>query len=147
MYHRSQGPNQGFWQLNSKLPDEKDGRPWPSKREEVLEMATPEQAVLYEAMQVGARHLHDAGYSKTAEGKDEDGDYNDEAGLDIEQRLAVWYTTLNYKKAEQQKAWLVVHGDGDPTGRGEGVSFLKTNMKGYFLRKGETEQGRRRKYP
>lgn len=143
VYHRQQGPNQGYWQLNSKLPDEKDGRPWPSKREEVLEMATPEQASLYEAMQVGARHLHDAGYSKTAEGKDEDGDYNDEAGLDIEQRLAVWYTTLNYKKAEQQKAWLVVHGEGDPTGRGEGVSFLKTNMKGYFLRKGETEQGRR----
>lgn len=64
-------------------------------------------------------------------------------GLDIEQQLAVWSTTLNYKKAEGQKAWLVVHGEGEPTGRGEGFSFLKTNMKSYFLRKGETEEDRR----
>ena len=98
--------------------------------------------MLYEAMQVGARHLHDAGYSKTAEGKDDD-DPGDDTGLDIEQQLAVWSTTLNYKKAETSKAWLMVHGEGDPTGRGEGFSFLRTNMKGYFLRKGETEQGRR----
>jgi transcription initiation factor TFIID subunit 1 len=129
--------------LNPNPPPEKDGTPWPSTRQEVLEMASPESAMLYEAMQVGARHLHDAGYSKTAEGKDED-DVGDETGLDIEQQLAVWSTTMNYKKAEQQKAWLVVHGEGDPTGRGEGFSFLRTNMKNYFLRKGETEQGRRR---
>jgi transcription initiation factor TFIID subunit 1 len=92
-------------------------------------------------MQVGARHLYDSGYTKTAEGKDEE-DPNDENSLDIEQRLAVWSTTLNYKKAEQAKAWLVVHGDGDPTGRGEGWSFLRGNMKGYFLKEGETVQGR-----
>jgi transcription initiation factor TFIID subunit 1 len=95
---------------------------------------------LYEAMQVGAQHLHDAGYTKTAEGNAED---EEGEGLDIEQQLAVWSTTLNYKKAEAQKAWLLIHGDGDPTGRGEGFSFLKTNMKNYFLRKGETEEGRR----
>lgn len=99
-------------------------------------------ASLYEAMQVGAQQLRDAGYTKTAEGNAED-EFGDEAGLDVEQRLAVWATTLNYKKAEAQKAWLQVHGDGDPTGRGEGFSFLKTNMKNYFLRKGETEDQRR----
>lgn len=137
LYNRSNGPNQGFWNLNPAYP-----HPWPSERQEVLEQATPESAMMYEAMQVGARHLYDAGYTKTAEGKDED-DLGDEAGLDIEQKLAVWSTTLNYKKAEQQKAWLIVHGDGDPTGRGEGYSFLTTNMKGWFLRAGETEQGRR----
>ena len=102
--------------------------------------------MLYEAMQVGQRHLHDAGYSKTAEGKDED-EFGDDAGLDVEQQLAVWHTTMNYKRAEQQKAWIMVHGEGDPTGRGEGFSFLRLNMKGYFLRKGETEQGRRRESP
>jgi hypothetical protein len=47
--------------------------------------------------------------------------------------------------AEAAKAWLLLHGEGDPTGRGEGFSFLRTNMKNYFLRKGETEAGRRRK--
>lgn len=143
MYNRSPGPNQGFWMLNPQPPPEKDGTPWPSTRQEVLEMASPEAAMLFESMQVGARHLHDAGYSKTAEGKDEE-DVGDETGLDIEQQLAVWRTSMNYKKAEQQKAWLVIHGDGDPTGRGEGFSFLRANMKNYFLRKGETEQGRRR---
>lgn len=103
--------------------------------------------MLYEAMQVGARHLHDAGYSKSAEGKEDDEmNADDPTGLDVEQQLAVWRTTLNYKKAEGQKAWLIVHGPGEPTGRGEGFSFLTTNMKGYFLRKGETEQGRRSKY-
>lgn len=115
---------------------------WPDERQEVLEQVTPEQAMLFEGMQVGARHLYDAGYTKTAEGKDAQNE-EEENALDVEQKLAVWSTTLNYKKAEQAKAWLVVHGDGDPTGRGEGWSFLKGNMKGYFLRRGETEQGRR----
>lgn len=133
MYARSPGPNQGYWMLN---PD----YAFPDERRQVLEMCPPEHACLYEAMQVGARHLYDAGYKKTAEGGHED---EDEAGLDIEQRLAVWSTTHNYKLAEAQKAWLMVHGDGDPTGRGEGFSFLRANMKNYFLRKGETEQGRR----
>ena len=117
---------------------------FPTNRKDVLERCTPEAAMLYEAMQVGARHLHDAGYSKTAEGKEEE-EMGDDSTLDIEQQLAVWSTTLNYKRAEAQKAWLVVHGDGDPTGRGEGFSFLRTNMKSYFLRKGETEVGRRSK--
>ncbi|OWZ55034.1 transcription initiation factor TFIID subunit 1 [Cryptococcus neoformans c45] len=133
MYARSPGPNQGYWMLN---PD----YAFPDDRRQVLEMCPPEHACLYEAMQVGARHLYDAGYKKTAEGGHED---EDEAGLDIEQRLAVWSTTHNYKLAEAQKAWLMVHGEGDPTGRGEGFSFLRANMKNYFLRKGETEQGRR----
>lgn len=133
MYARGPGPNQGYWMLN---PD----YAFPDDRRQVLEMCPPEHACLYEAMQVGARHLYDAGYKKTAEGGHED---EDEAGLDIEQRLAVWSTTHNYKLAEAQKAWLMVHGEGDPTGRGEGFSFLRANMKNYFLRKGETEQGRR----
>ncbi|WWD18061.1 hypothetical protein CI109_102508 [Kwoniella shandongensis] len=133
-YARGPGPNQGYWQLNQDYE-------FPRNRKEVLEMCTPEAAMLYEAMQVGARHLHDAGYKKTAEGGQEDS--GDESGLDIEQQLAVWSTTHNYKLAEAQKAWLVIHGEGDPTGRGEGFSFLRANMKNYFLRKGETEQGRR----
>jgi len=100
--------------------------------------------MLFEAMQVGQRHLYDAGYAKTAEGNAED-DVGDDTTLDIEQQLAVWFTTKNYKLAEAAKAWLLLHGEGDPTGRGEGFSFLRTNMKNYFLRKGETEAGRRRK--
>ncbi|KAL7423762.1 hypothetical protein Q5752_001346 [Cryptotrichosporon argae] len=134
IYDKEAGFHSGFWLLNPTYP-------WPTTREEVLKVVTPESAALFEAMQVGAQHLRDAGYTKTAEGSNEDD--GDEASLDIEQQLAVWSTTLNYKKAEANKAWLVVHGEGDPTGRGEGFSFLKTNMKNYFLRRGETEEGRR----
>ncbi|WWC66567.1 uncharacterized protein I206_100470 [Kwoniella pini CBS 10737] len=133
-FARGPGPNQGYWMLNPEYS-------FPSERKDVLELCSPEAAALFEAMQVGARHLHDSGYHKTAEGGQEDED--DDTGLDIEQQLAVWSTTHNYKLAEAQKAWLIVHGEGDPTGRGEGFSFLRTNMKNYFLRKGETEQGRR----
>lgn len=134
-YDKDAGFHSGFWKLNPTYD-------FPTERKEVQELVTPEMASLYEAMQVGAQQLRDAGYTRTAEGNAED-EFGDEAGLDVEQRLAVWATTLNYKKAEAQKAWLQVHGDGDPTGRGEGFSFLKTNMKNYFLRKGETEEGRR----
>lgn len=118
---------------------------FPKERKVVQEKCTPESAMLFEAMLAGQRHLYDAGYTKTAEGNANE-EFDDDTGMDIEQQLAVWFTTLNYKKAEAQKAWLVVHGEGDPTGRGEGFSFLKTNMKSYFLRKGETEQGRRREF-
>ncbi|RXK42077.1 transcription initiation factor TFIID subunit 1 [Tremella mesenterica] len=134
-YARGTAPNQGHWKLS-------DTYDFPKDRKVVQLLCTPEAAMLYEAMLVGQRHLYDAGYAKTAEGNASE-EFDDEAGLDIEQQLAVWSTTLNYKKAEAQKAWLIVHGEGDPTGRGEGFSFIRTNMKSYFLRAGETEQGRR----
>jgi len=33
---------------------------------------------------------------------------------------------------------LKLHGEGDPTKTGEGLSFVKTSMKEVFLRAGET---------
>jgi hypothetical protein len=136
IYARHPHPDVGYWLLN-------EAYQFPKDRKSVIEQCTPEQAMLFEAMQVGQRHLYDAGYAKTAEGNAED-DVGDDSTLDIEQQLAVWSTTKNYKLAEAAKAWLLLHGEGDPTGRGEGFSFLRTNMKNYFLRKGETEAGRRR---
>jgi len=136
IYARHPHPDVGYWLLN-------EAYQFPKDRKSVIEQCTPEQAMLFEAMQVGQRHLYDAGYAKTAEGNAED-DVGDDTTLDIEQQLAVWSTTKNYKLAEAAKAWLLLHGEGDPTGRGEGFSFLRTNMKNYFLRKGETEAGRRR---
>ena len=138
MYARHPSPNVGYWLLN-------DAYDFPKDRKSVVEQCTPEAAMLYEAMQVGQRHLYDAGYAKTAEGNAEE-EMGDDSTLDIEQQLAVWSTTKNYKLAEAAKAWLLLHGEGDPTGRGEGFSFLRTNMKNYFLRKGETDAGRRREF-
>ncbi len=123
-YHR-RGPHQGFWRLKPN---------WvvPSKPE-MLKMVGPEQIVLSESMQVGQRHLQDAGYSGT---QDTGGD-EDDSNLSIEQQLAPWITTKNFIFATQAKAMLRLHGEGDPTGRGEAFSFIRVSMKDIFVKAGE----------
>ncbi|KAH9964216.1 TAF1 transcription initiation factor TFIID subunit TAF1 [Russula dissimulans] len=123
-YHR-RGPHQGFWRLKPN---------WvvPSKAE-MLKMVGPEQIVLSESMQVGQRHLQDAGYSGT---QDTGGD-DDDSHLSIEQQLAPWITTKNFIFATQAKAMLRLHGEGDPTGRGEAFSFIRVSMKDIFVKAGE----------
>ena len=123
-YHR-RGPHQGFWRLKPN---------WvvPSKPE-MLKMVGPEQIVLSESMQVGQRHLQDAGYS----GTQDTGGGDDDSHLSIEQQLAPWITTKNFIFATQAKAMLRLHGEGDPTGRGEAFSFIRVSMKDIFVKAGE----------
>ena len=122
-YHR-RGPHQGFWRLkgNWSIPSDAD----------MLKMVTPEQVVLSESMQVGQRHLQDSGYSYNGEVAEED-----EGNLSIEQQLAPWITTKNFLFATQAKAMLKLHGEGDPTGRGEAFSFIRVSMKDIFVKAGE----------
>ncbi|KAI0361004.1 atypical/TAF1 protein kinase [Trametes cingulata] len=122
-YHR-RGPHQGFWRLkgNWTIPSDAD----------MLKMVTPEQVVLSESMQVGQRHLQDAGYSFNGEVAEED-----EGNLSVEQQLAPWITTKNFLFATQAKAMLKLHGEGDPTGRGEAFSFIRVSMKDIFVKAGE----------
>ncbi|KAF8349699.1 TAF1 transcription initiation factor TFIID subunit TAF1 [Amanita rubescens] len=122
-YHR-RGPHQGFWRLKPALTIPSDA--------EMLKMLSPEQIVLTESMQVGQRHLQDAGYSQTADTHDED-----ETNLSVEQQLAPWITTKNFLFATQAKAMLRLHGEGDPTGRGEAFSFIRISMKDIFVKAGE----------
>jgi transcription initiation factor TFIID subunit 1 len=123
-YHR-RGPHQGFWRLKSTwtIPSDAD----------MLKMVGPEQVVLTESMQVGQRHLQDAGYSQAADAAEAD----DESNLSIEQQLAPWITTKNFLFATQAKAMLRLHGDGDPSGRGEAFSFIRISMKDIFVKAGE----------
>jgi transcription initiation factor TFIID subunit 1 len=95
-------------------------------------MMTPEDVAVLDAMQVGRQHLEDAGYAKTV-----DEDESDDSGT-IEEQLAPWNITRNFINATQGKAMLALHGEGDPTGRGEGISFLRTSMKGGFRPIGES---------
>lgn len=122
-YHR-RGPHQGFWRLkaNWNIPNDAD----------MLKMVGPEQVVLSESMQVGQRHLQDSGYSGTDTAADDD-----ESNLSIEQQLAPWITTKNFLFATQAKAMLRLHGEGDPTGRGEAFSFIRVSMKDIFVKAGE----------
>lgn len=122
-YHR-RGPHQGFWRLKASCPIPSDA--------EMLKMVGPEQVVLTESMQVGQRHLQDAGYSQAADVAE-----GDESNLSIEQQLAPWITTKNFLFATQAKAMLRLHGEGDPTGRGEAFSFIRISMKDIFVKAGE----------
>jgi transcription initiation factor TFIID subunit 1, fungi type len=118
MDFKKSGPNQGHWELkfNEAIPDE----------EGIRSMVSPETVALLDSMQAGARHLEDAGYSKTADDDDE------ESNLAIEQQLAPWIATRNFLDATQGKAMLKLNGEGDPTGAGEGFNFIKISMKGGF---------------
>ncbi|TFK77305.1 TAF1 transcription initiation factor TFIID subunit TAF1 [Pluteus cervinus] len=122
-YHR-RGPHQGFWRLkaNWTIPSDAD----------MLKLVTPEQVSLTESMQVGQRHLQDAGYGQAADVAE-----GDEAHLSVEQQLAPWITTKNFLFATQAKAMLRLHGEGDPTGRGEAFSFIRISMKDIFVKAGE----------
>jgi transcription initiation factor TFIID subunit 1, fungi type len=122
-YHR-RGPHQGFWRLKPS---------WAVPTEvEMLKMVGPEQVVLTESMQVGQRHLQDAGYSQAADVAE-----GDESNLSVEQQLAPWITTKNFLFATQAKAMLRLHGEGDPSGRGEAFSFIRISMKDIFVKAGE----------
>ncbi|EAS35735.3 transcription initiation factor TFIID complex 145kD subunit [Coccidioides immitis RS] len=114
------------WEMRS-------GEPIPD--EDVLRgYVKPEDVCLLESMQVGLQYLHDAGYDRE-EDEDDDGD---KEGDSLEQQLAPWKATRNFLLASQGKAMLQLHGEGDPTGRGEGFSFIKTSMKGGFRAVGES---------
>ncbi|KAE8270822.1 hypothetical protein A4X09_0g1526 [Tilletia walkeri] len=129
-YNRRAGdPNQGFWKLKSgvTIPSDLD----------MYKPLPPEHLCLCEAMQAGQRYLLDLGYTKSAEGADDDA--ADESKMDIEQLLAPWFTTKNFLNAAQNKAMLKLHGDGDPSGRGEAFSFLRVSMKEVFVRAGEVQ--------
>ena len=124
-YHR-RGPHQGFWRLKATVTVPSDT--------DMLKMVGPEQVVLMESMQVGQRHLQDSGYTQTAEQTEDD---EGESKLSIEQQLAPWITTKNFLFATQAKAMLRLHGDGDPSGRGEAFSFIRISMKDIFVKAGE----------
>ena len=113
------------WQMRpgESVPDE----------DSIRAMVKPEDVCLLESMQVGQQHLQDAGFSKGDDDSEED---DAKEGQNIEQQLAPWYTSRNFLNATQGKAMLTIHGEGDPTGRGEAFSFIKTSMKGGFRSEG-----------
>ncbi|ORY77384.1 hypothetical protein BCR37DRAFT_331125, partial [Protomyces lactucae-debilis] len=135
MEYQRKGEDQGFWRLKQGdiLPTEEAAR----------SMIDPETVCLIEAMQVGLRHLEDSGYGKSALGDEDDGTGGTGNGkekdenLTIEQQLAPWLASKNFINATQGKAMLQLYGEGDPTGKGEGISFIRTSMKGGFRPAGE----------
>jgi transcription initiation factor TFIID subunit 1, fungi type len=121
--------NQGGWVPPAGanfVPDEPTVRSW----------LAPEQICLLDSMQVGHRHLLDSGFTKDGDEVDDDGEQS------FVLNMAPWQTTKNFLKACQGQAMLELHGEGDPSGRGEAFSFIKTSMKGGFKPIGESIEER-----
>ena len=130
MKYERVGPNKdsvGIWapQPGSVIPDPQTIRGW----------IKPEEVCALDSMQVGVQHLADLGFSGA---KDNGDDQDVDEGANIELQLAPWRASQNFLAACQDKAMLQLHGEGDPTGRGEGLSFVKTSMKGGFQPLGES---------
>ncbi|KAJ5272672.1 transcription initiation factor TFIID [Penicillium angulare] len=116
-----------YWKpLDPVLPDQDTIRAW----------VHPEDVCLLESMQVGQQHLNDTGFGGETEKANENDE--DEESESFEQQMAPWKASRNFLLASQGKAMLTLHGEGDPTGRGEGFSFIKTSMKGGFKALGES---------
>jgi transcription initiation factor TFIID subunit 1 len=95
-------------------------------------LVRPEEVCLLDAMQVGAHELENGGYE--INDLDKDDEAPDEQQPDaLASKMAPWRTTKAFIDASHGKAMLAVHGAGDPTGKGLGISFLRTSMKGGYL--------------
>ncbi|RMZ80878.1 hypothetical protein DV737_g2751, partial [Chaetothyriales sp. CBS 132003] len=57
-------------------------------------------------------------------------------GLIKPEDVCLLESMYNFQQAIQEKAHLRLYGDGDPSGRGEAISFLKISMKGGFKAQG-----------
>ena len=124
----------GFWTLNKKiqLPGE----------HEIQSMIQPEMVCAYESMLAGLQFLKDAGYDEESrleeEIDEEDHDTNQDTSghMDDEVKLAPWNVTRAFIRSQQGKCTLELTGVGDPTGKGEGFSYIRSGTW-------QTESGKR----
>uniref|UniRef100_A0A670KHK3 Bromo domain-containing protein n=1 Tax=Podarcis muralis TaxID=64176 RepID=A0A670KHK3_PODMU len=108
--------------------------------EEIRAMVSPEQCCGYYSMISAEQHLKDAGYGmksfiaqeeKEEEGEQQGGEKEEESNLKIDDeiRCAPWNTTQAFIAAMNGKCLLDVTGVADPTGCGEGFSYVKIPHK------------------
>ncbi|KAG8862822.1 hypothetical protein FRB96_000832 [Tulasnella sp. 330] len=130
-FHRT-GPHQGYWRLKTTIEH--------PTREKMLRIVEPENVVVSEGTEVGKQQLDDMGYIKADIGEEA----NDEeaATKPIAEQLAPWYTTKSFVSAATKGSFMKLHGEGDPTGRGEGFSFIRTSAKTPFVKAGEDPEAK-----
>ncbi|CAI5793403.1 transcription initiation factor TFIID subunit 1 isoform X4 [Podarcis lilfordi] len=108
--------------------------------EEIRAMVSPEQCCGYYSMISAEQHLKDAGYGmksfiaqeeKEEEGEQQGGEKDEENNLKIDDEIhcAPWNTTRAFIAAMNGKCLLDVTGVADPTGCGEGFSYVKVPHK------------------
>ncbi|XP_043095856.1 transcription initiation factor TFIID subunit 1 isoform X2 [Puntigrus tetrazona] len=98
--------------------------------EEIRAMVSPEQCCAYYSMLVAEQRLKDAGYGeKSFFAPEEENEEEFQMKIDDEVRTAPWNTTRAFIAAMKGKCLLEVTGVADPTGCGEGFSYVKVPNK------------------
>uniref|UniRef100_A0A6Q2YD70 Transcription initiation factor TFIID subunit n=1 Tax=Esox lucius TaxID=8010 RepID=A0A6Q2YD70_ESOLU len=98
--------------------------------EEIRAMVSPEQCCAYYSMLVAEQRLKDAGYGeKSFFAPEEENEEDFQMKIDDEVRTAPWNTTRAFIAAMKGKCLLEVMGVADPTGCGEGFSYVKVPNK------------------
>ncbi|KAM7364185.1 TATA-box binding protein associated factor 1 isoform 2-T2 [Cochliomyia hominivorax] len=98
--------------------------------EEIRAMVSPEQCCAYFSMIAAEQRLKDAGYGeKFIFAPQEDDDEEAQLKLDDEVKVAPWNTTRAYIQAMRGKCLLQLTGPADPTGCGEGFSYVRVPNK------------------
>eukprot|EP00057_Strongylocentrotus_purpuratus_P005992 XP_011660466.1 PREDICTED: transcription initiation factor TFIID subunit 1 [Strongylocentrotus purpuratus] len=105
--------------------------------EEIRAMVSPELCCAYYSMQGAEQRLKDAGYGEKSFFAPDNDDDDDNAKIDDEVKTAPWNTTRAFIAAMKGKCLLAVTGVADPTGCGEGFSYIKVPNKP-MQQKGET---------
>nr|DBA21735.1 TPA: hypothetical protein GDO54_018336 [Pyxicephalus adspersus] len=98
--------------------------------EEIRAMVSPEQCCAYYSMLAAEQRLKDAGYGeKSFFAPEEENEEDFQMKIDDEVRTAPWNTTRAFIAAMKGKCLLEVTGVADPTGCGEGFSYVKIPNK------------------
>ncbi|XP_043913192.1 transcription initiation factor TFIID subunit 1 [Protopterus annectens] len=116
------GMDSNWWVLKNdfRLPTE----------EEIRAMVSPEQCCAYYSMLAAEQRLKDAGYGeKSFFAPEEENEEDFQMKIDDEVRTAPWNTTRAFIAAMKGKCLLEVTGVADPTGCGEGFSYVKIPNK------------------
>ncbi|KAL1456949.1 hypothetical protein WDU94_001632 [Cyamophila willieti] len=98
--------------------------------EEIRAMVSPEQCCAYFSMIAAEQRLKDAGYGEKFIFTPQDDDDEDiQLKMDDEVKVAPWNTTRAYIQAMRGKCLLQLTGPADPTGCGEGFSYVRVPNK------------------
>ncbi|ELU04183.1 hypothetical protein CAPTEDRAFT_225982 [Capitella teleta] len=116
------GIDSNWWVLKPdyRLPEE----------EEMRAMVSPEQCCAFYSMLAAEQRLKDAGYGeKSLFAQEEDNEEESAMKMEDEVRTAPWNTTRAYISAMKGRCLLSLTGIADPTGCGEGFSYVKVPNK------------------
>ncbi|CAD5206503.1 unnamed protein product [Bursaphelenchus okinawaensis] len=116
------GTEQNYWVVREdfRLPS----------KEEVLSMVTPEMCCAQYSMMSAEQRLKDAGYGeKYFFTPENDDDSDDQVTIEDEIKCAPWNTSRAFISATKGKCLLDQSGVADPTGCGQGFSYVRVSAK------------------